>query len=61
MLEKAWRINKKMKTYLHQWILQGNGEITLELEREWVFLSPKEIVLNRKESPKVELSEFILR
>ena len=50
-----------MKTYLHQCILQGNGEITLELEREWVFLSPKEIVLNRKESPKVELSEFLLR
>ena len=46
---------------MHQWILQGNGEITLELERGWVSLSAKEIVLNRKESPKVELLEFLLR
>ena len=50
-----------METYLHQWILQGNGKIALELEREWVSLSPKEIVLNRKESPKVKLPEFLLR
>ena len=40
---------------MHQQILQGNGKITLELEREWVSLSPKEILLNRKESLKVEL------
>ena len=39
----------------HQQILQGNGKITLELEREWVSLSPEEILLNRKESLKVEL------
>ena len=45
---------------MHQWILQGNGEITLELERGWGSLSPKEILLNRKESPKVELPEFLL-
>ena len=46
---------------MHQWILQGNVEIALELERGWVSLSLKEIVLNRKEIPKVELPEFILR
>ena len=40
---------------MHQQILQENGKITLELEREWVSLSPKEIFLNRKESLKVEL------
>ena len=45
---------------MHQWILQGNGEITLELERWWVSLRPKEIVINKKESPKVELLEFLL-
>ena len=39
---------------------EGNGEIILELKRGWVSLSPKEIVLNRKESPKVELPEFLL-
>ena len=35
--------NKKMETYMHQWILQGNGEIALELGRGWVSLSLKEI------------------
>ena len=45
---------------MHQRILQGNGEITLELERGWVSLSSKEIVLNKKENPKVELPEFLL-
>ena len=46
---------------MHQRILQGNGKIILELERGRVSLSPKEIVLNIKESPKVELPEFLLR
>ena len=46
---------------MHQWISQGNREITLELEKRLVSQSPKEIVLNRKESPKVELPEFLLR
>ena len=44
-------VNKKdrgLPASMHQLILQGNGEITLELERGWVSLNPKEIILNRK-------------
>ena len=55
-------VNKKDRSLpasMHQWILQGNGQITLELERGRVSLSPKEIILNRKKSLKVGLLEFL--
>ena len=51
--------DKSLPAVMHQWILQGNGEITLELERGWVSLNPREIILNRKESLEVELLEFL--
>ena len=55
-VRKAWKIeldaqickekkSRSLPASMHQWILQGNGKITLELERGWVSLSPKEIIL----------------
>ena len=55
-VRKAWKIeldaqickekkSRSLPASMHQWILQGNGKITLELERGWVSLSPKEIII----------------